>query len=166
MSLVTTLIDSPLGAIRACANGGKICALWFEDARGVKGMSGAVEADAEVFERLRKWLALYFRGSRDLPTIPLLIDGTPFQKRVCDELIKIPYGATTTYGAIARAIADERGIPKMSAQAVGQAVGANPISLIIPCHRVLGAHEAITGYGGGLWRKRFLLALEGADHKG
>lgn len=108
------------------------------------------------------WLDAYFAGekpsSKDLPINP---KGTAFQKLVWNELLKIPYGKTTTYGQIAAKLAQQLGKPRMSAQAVGGAVGRNPISIIVPCHRVLGANGALTGYAGGVERKKWLLAHEG-----
>lgn len=107
------------------------------------------------------WLDAYFRG--DVPDIHVRLHpiGTPFQMSVWDEIGRIPYGGTTTYGAIARTIAERRGIPRMSAQAVGNAVGKNPIAIIIPCHRVIGSDGSMTGYAGGVDRKIALLTIEG-----
>lgn len=109
-----------------------------------------------VFEETRRWLEGYFLGNpSDISSLPLSPAGTPFQLRVWEILKTIPYGKTTTYGAIAKQIS-----PTMSAQAVGQAVGKNPISIIIPCHRVVGADGGLTGYAGGLNNKKWLLAHE------
>ena len=110
------------------------------------------------------WLDQYFSGSAPSPTtLPLSPAGTPFRLRVWNHLCRISYGQTTTYGAIARQIAYENNIPRMSPQAIGSAVGRNPISIIIPCHRVVGANGSLTGYAAGTDIKRRLLALEGND---
>ena len=121
-----------------------------------------LESALPVFEQTRLWLDVYFNGERPDFTPPLSFDATPFRETVWQVLLAIPYGQTTTYAAIARAIAAQRG-SAMSAQAVGGAVGHNPISLIVPCHRVVGAQGNLTGYAGGLDRKIKLLALEGID---
>ena len=108
----------------------------------------------------RRWLDIYFAGNEPDFTPPLHPIGTPFRMAVWRILLEIPYGVTTTYGAIAKRLAKERGLPQMSAQAIGSAVGRNPISLIIPCHRVIGRNGRLTGYAGGLHRKASLLAME------
>lgn len=110
--------------------------------------------DLPVFQETRRWLDLYFSGKKPEFTPPLKPQGTPFQQKVWHELLTIPYGETTTYGAIARRI-DCR-----SAQAIGQAVHNNPIAIIIPCHRVIGADGSLTGYASGLEVKQQLLQLE------
>ena len=109
-----------------------------------------------------RWLDLYFAGRRPSPDpLPLAPSGTPFRQAVWRILLEIPYGETTSYGAIASRMAREQGVEIISARAVGGAVGHNPISLIIPCHRVIGKHGDLTGFGGGLDRKRWLLIHEG-----
>lgn len=122
--------------------------------------------DLPLFNALRAWLTIYFSGKDPVAAHcaapPLSVRGSAFQERVWDLLLRIPYGMTTTYGALAAVVAAKRRIPVMAAQAVGGAVGRNPISIVIPCHRVVGSHGGLTGYGGGLERKRFLLNLEGA----
>ena len=120
------------------------------------------EMPVPVFEQTAKWLDIYFRGGIPDFTPPLHLHGTPFRREVWDILRTIPYGRTVSYGDIARQLADRRGIPRMSSQAVGGAVGHNPVSLIVPCHRVIGTGGNLTGYGGGLWRKKELLLLEGS----
>ncbi len=119
-----------------------------------------------VFDETRSWLNEYFDGKnpRFTPKIDVSFL-TSFQKQVSDIMREIPYGETTTYGEIAKNVAKTRGIERMSAQAVGGAVGANPICIIIPCHRVLGANGFITGYSGGLENKRSLLKLENVPFK-
>ena len=108
-----------------------------------------------------KWLDAYFRGENPLVTVPLSLEGTEFQKQIWNLLLTIPYGKTRTYGDIAREMAALSGKEKMSAQAVGQAVGRNPISILIPCHRVVGTKGKLTGYAGGLENKIRLLRHEG-----
>ncbi|WP_299189708.1 methylated-DNA--[protein]-cysteine S-methyltransferase [uncultured Campylobacter sp.] len=119
-----------------------------------------------VFDQTRRWLDLYFSGREPGFTPALNPAGSAFRRAVWEILLKIPYGKTTTYGQIAREIAAVRGLAKMSAQAVGGAVGHNEISIIIPCHRVIGAHGNLTGYAGGIDRKIKLLQLEGVDMQG
>lgn len=118
--------------------------------------------DHPVFEKLRFWLRCYFSGENQELGIPLAPEGSPFQSAVWEMLVQIPYGELTTYGALAKRLAKKRGVAFMSAQAVGGAVGHNPISLLIPCHRVVGATGALTGYAGGIDKKKALLRLEGA----
>ena len=117
--------------------------------------------DLPLFRETKRWLDVYFGGRQPDFTPPCSMRGiTPFRQDVVDEMLKIPFGETVTYGEIARAIAARRGRKTMSAQAVGGAVGWNPICLIVPCHRVIGADGSMTGYGGGLENKIALLALE------
>ena len=124
------------------------------------------EKNLVVFDQTRRWLDLYFSG-REPGFMPALNPvGSAFRRAVWEILLKIPYGKTTTYGQIAGEIAAARGLAKMSAQAVGGAVGHNEISIIIPCHRVIGAHGNLTGYAGGIDRKIKLLKLEGVDMRG
>ena len=113
-----------------------------------------------VFARTSDWLALYFSGRDPGFLPPLRPEGTPFRRAVWKELLRIPYGQTASYGALAAALEAQSGAGRVSARAVGGAVGHNPISLLIPCHRVVGANGALTGYAGGLERKRLLLRLE------
>ena len=115
-----------------------------------------------VFEETCRWLECYFDGRMPDFTPPLAPQGTPFQQAVWELLRDIPYGGTMSYGQIATRLAADRGLRRMSAQAIGGAVGHNPIALIIPCHRVIGADGRLTGYAAGLDRKAALLALEGA----
>ena len=113
-----------------------------------------------IFELTFQWLDTYFNGKEPDFTPPLSLYGTPFQKMVWEILLTIPYGQTMTYGDIAKRIAEQKGIARMSAQAVGGAVGRNPISIIIPCHRVIGTNGSLTGYAGGIGKKIYLLNLE------
>jgi methylated-DNA-[protein]-cysteine S-methyltransferase len=111
---------------------------------------------------LRHWLCRYFAGEAPVVDFALAPRGTPFQEAVWGLLLEIPYGGLTTYGAMARRMAAKMGVKSMSAQAVGGAVGHNPISIVIPCHRVVGSNGSLTGYAGGIDRKTLLLRLEGA----
>lgn len=154
---------SPLGEILLASDGEAITGLWFLGAKYfARGLdSAARERDLPVFQSAKAWLDAYFAGREPGALPPLRPAGTAFQQQVWDLLLQIPYGATTTYGALARRLAEGRG--RVSAQAVGGAVGHNPISLLIPCHRVVGAGGSLTGYAGGVDKKLALLRLEGAD---
>lgn len=154
--------DSPLGDILLAADEAGLTGLWFE---GQRHYAATLPEDVQTKETPalmegRRWLDIYFAGNEPDFTPPLHPIGTPFRMAVWKILLEIPYGATTTYGAIAKRLAKERGLPQMSAQAIGSAVGRNPISLIIPCHRVIGRNGRLTGYAGGLHRKAYLLSLE------
>ncbi len=124
------------------------------------------EKNLAVFDQTKRWLDLYFSGREPGFTPALNPVGSAFRRAVWEILLKIPYGKTTTYGQIAREIAAARGLAKMSAQAVGSAVGHNEISIIIPCHRVVGTHGSLTGYAGGIDRKIKLLQPGGVDMRG
>lgn len=118
------------------------------------------EGRTPILEEAEKWLDIYFGGNAPEFTPPLDLQGSEFCREVWDILMRIPYGKTVTYGDIARMLAEKKGLAKMSAQAVGGAVGHNKISLIIPCHRVIGSDGSLTGYSGGIEKKAALLALE------
>lgn len=158
-------VSSPLGAITLRSDGEALTGLWFEHDKhyGDNDIAGAKEADLAVFLQAEQWLAEYFSGKEPQVKVPLKFSGTPFQLLVWEILQKIPYGKLTTYGDIAKAIASHKGLKRMSAQAVGGAVGRNPLCIIIPCHRVVGANGSLTGYGGGIKRKVALLELEKVD---
>ena len=147
-----------------CGNDKALTGLWFEGPRdGWRNMRGCELRETPVFRDTRRWLDVYFAGNDPSFTPNYRIEGlTPFRQAVIDEMLRIPYGATVSYGDIAKVIARKRG-SRVSAQAVGGAVGWNPICIIIPCHRVIGADGSLTGYGGGLKNKVSLLAHEGAD---
>ena len=147
--------DSPIGKLLLQSDGEHLMGLWFGK------VSAPVQAEGAVIEKAKRWLDGYFRGETAASDIPLLPQGTAFQKQVWQILLSIPYGQTRTYGDIAREMAIRTGKRKMSAQAVGQAVGRNPVSIIIPCHRVIGAGGRLTGYAGGLEAKQWLLHHEG-----
>ncbi len=160
--------NSPLGAITLACDGEHITGLWFN---GQRHFGNILPRETEqkgmpLFRDAKRWLDIYFSGREPDFLPPLRYDSTPFRKAVCDIMLTIPYGKTITYGEIAEIIAKQKGIEKMSAQAVGGAVGHNPISLLIPCHRVVGTNGSLTGYGGGIERKVKLLELEHTDMSG
>ena len=158
-------LKSPLGDMTASAEDNKITGLWFDGQKYYpKDTSSWVfEPEHPVFIRLHQWLEDYFKGKKNLALPELQPKGTEFQKAVWEVLLQIPYGSITTYGEIAKKIAASRGLDTMSAQAVGGAVGHNPVSILIPCHRVVGTNGSLTGYAGGLDRKTALLQLEQVD---
>ena len=170
----TTTYSSPIGEILLAADETGLIGLWFKGqkyyARNLDQDYDNKKYDAEEYEskelpffsEARRWLDIYFSGREPDFMPPLHLLGTPFQKEVWEILRTIPYGETTTYGEIAEKIAQKRGLPHMSAQAVGSAVGHNDLSLLIPCHRVIGASGSLTGYAGGIDKKIYLLKLEGA----
>jgi len=147
---------SPVGRLRLIGCGEQLVAIWFEHGRDSrKADPGLVEASSPVLERTRQQLEEYFRGERREFDLPLAPEGTEFQQRVWQSLLGIRYGTTTSYGALANSL----GNPKAS-RAVGLANGSNPIPIVIPCHRVIGANGTLTGFGGGLPVKSALLELE------
>lgn len=157
--------SSPLGEILLAADDIGLTGVWFY---GQKYFAHnlpeeSTEGTVPALIRAKEWLDIYFGGDEPNFTPPLHIIGTDFQREVWDILLKIPYGETVTYGEIARELAEKKGCAKMSAQAVGGAVGHNNIPIIIPCHRVVGASGNLTGYAGGIDRKVALLTLEKAD---
>ena len=160
----TSHYQSPLGAILLAADERGLTGLWFE---GQKYFALYLDKEHEerevpVFAQAKKWLDVYFSGREPEIQVPLHFTGTDFQNQVWQILCSIPYGQTMTYGEIARELAARRGTKSMSAQAVGGAVGHNEISIIVPCHRVVGASGSLTGYAGGIDKKIALLKLEGA----
>ena len=149
--------DSPVGKLLLTWEDDGLTGIWFDRALPTQGTS----ADHPILENTNRWLDAYFCGENPPMEIPLVLEGTAFQKQVWQLLLKIPYGQTKTYGALARELASLTGKETMSAQAVGQAVGRNPISILIPCHRVVGTRGKLTGYAGGMDRKIWLLRREG-----
>ncbi|MDO5545137.1 MAG: methylated-DNA--[protein]-cysteine S-methyltransferase [Eubacteriales bacterium] len=143
---------SPVGTLYLTADAGGLTGIWMHPKK---------TEDHPVLVQAKLWLDSYFSGNPVGCSFPLNPHGTAFQQQVWDILLTIPYGQTTTYGAIAREMAVRMGKEKMSAQAVGQAVGANPIDILIPCHRVVGANGKLTGYAEGLDKKEWLLRHEG-----
>ena len=150
--------DSPLGEILLFSDGEALTGLYLP---GQQARYEGTEGDSPVFDKVKDWLDAYFRGEDPEICFSLAPQGTLFQKMVWDILLTIPRSQTRSYGSIAREMARRMGKEKMSAQAVGQAVGSNPISVIIPCHRVVGANGQLTGYAGGLDKKIWLLKHEG-----
>lgn len=161
----TAHYDSPLGGITIASDGKALIGLWFD---GQKYYADALDAEYEdtelpIFEQTRKWLDIYFSGKDPGFHPPVRMKTTEFRKTVWEIMLSIPYGQTMTYGEIAGITAERRGIERMSAQAVGGAVGHNSISLVIPCHRVVGTDGSLTGYAGGITKKVRLLEMEGVD---
>lgn len=164
----STNYSSPVGLITlACDVGGNLVGLWFD---GQKYYGGAIlesmieKGDMPVFNLVKNWLDRYFDGKKpSISELPISPIGGEFRKKVWGILCEIPYGQTITYGDIAKKIAAQTGKKSMSSQAVGGAVGHNPISIIIPCHRVVGTGGGLTGYAGGIAVKKALLKLEGVD---
>ena len=158
---------SPIGNMQLAAEDTGLTGLWFE---GQKYFALHLDKEHEekeipLFEKVKEWLDIYFSGKEPDFAVPLHFTGTDFQKAVWEILCTIPYGQTMTYGEIAKQIAAKKGLPRMSAQAVGGAVGHNEISIIVPCHRVVGANGSLTGYAGGIEKKELLLKLEKVDMK-
>ncbi len=153
---------SPLGNIFLAADSMGLTGLWFEGQKycALYLDKAHKELELPIFAEIKHWLALYFSGRKPDFTPPLHFTGTAFQNEVWEILCTIPYGQTVTYGNIAKQLAVKKGIAHMSAQAVGGAVGRNKISIIVPCHRVVGANGSLTGYAGGLDKKTTLLQLE------
>lgn len=154
---------SPLGELTLASDGESLTMLDFpsQDDSGKEVLSEENEREIPVFAEVRKWLDIYFSGKEPDFMPKLSLHGSEFQLEVWECLRKIPYGQVVAYGDIAGEIARKRGIEKMSAQAVGGAVGRNPIGILVPCHRVIGKNGSLTGFGGGLWRKEELLRIEG-----
>lgn len=152
---------SPLGAITIASNGSELTGLWFNGQKYFADtLGGEHEAKSlPVFEETQRWLDIYFSGRNPNFVPPLKLCASTFRMQVWETLKGIPYGQTVTYGEIAR-ILEEKNCKRMSAQAVGGAVGHNPISIIVPCHRVVGANGSLTGYAGGIEKKIRLLELE------
>ena len=156
---------SPIGVILLAADDAGLTGLWFEGSKyfAAELPKAHIEQDTPVLLKTIQWLDVYFAGKEPDFTPPLHLIGSDFRKAVWNILLSIPYGRTMTYGQIAKQLAKNTGIDKMSAQAVGGAVGHNPISIIVPCHRVVGTNGSLTGYAGGLDKKIALLELEKAD---
>ena len=156
------LYISQLGSITLASDGKSLTGLWFDGQKHFPHnlVSESTKAELPIFMQACNWLDIYFGGKEPSFTPPISLHTTPFRKTVYDILLTIPYGQTMTYGEIASILAEQQGVKRMSAQAVGSAVGHNPISIIIPCHRVVGADGSLTGYAGGLDKKTALLKLE------
>ena len=157
--LYTCFYKSPLGGITMASDGTALTGLWFDGQKYfAEGLTETAAAKTlPVFDEAVRWLDIYFSGRRPDFTPPLNLEGTAFRKEVWQQLLQIPYGQ------LAAQLAAHNGLKRMSAQAVGGAVGHNPISIIVPCHRVVGTGGNLTGYAGGLAKKLALLKLEGID---
>ena len=158
---------SPVGNLLLAERNGQLIGVWIE---GQKYYCDSLRertldfTDTPILIQTKRWFDRYFNGERpEISELPLAPEGSDFRKTVWQTLCEIPYGKTVSYGELARRIADRLGLDRMSAQAVGGAVGHNPISIIIPCHRVVGANGNLTGYAGGIQKKLQLLALEGVN---
>ena len=160
--------DSPLGVILLAADEIGLTGLWFDGQKYfARDLSAErVEQNTPILSEAKRWLDIYFAGREPDFMPPLHPIGSAFRRDVWDILLEIPYGQTTTYGEIARQLTGTAGLSRMSAQAVGGAVGHNEISIIIPCHRVVGTSGSLTGYAGGIERKVKLLELERDDMTG
>lgn len=160
-----TTYDSSFSRIYLSSDGQYLTGLWFEGSRDeVKHEKNFIDQELPIFEQTKKWLDIYFSGKEPsfVPTYRLE-HVTPFRQLVIDQMLQIPFGKVVTYRDIAENIAKIKGVDKMSAQAVGGAVGWNPICILIPCHRVVGSNGSLTGYGGGIANKIKLLENEGHD---
>lgn len=161
---------SPLGPVLLASDGESLTGLWNEGQKyfgSTMGGEAVMKKAVPVLAAAEEWLDAYFAGQRPaIASLPLAPQGSSFRKTVWEILCEIPYGGVTTYGEIAREMARRMGKASMSSQAVGGAVGHNPVSIIIPCHRVVGTNGSLTGYAGGIDRKIQLLSLEGADLSG
>lgn len=162
-----TNVQSPLGMLSIASDGENITGLWIERQKYYLGsISEKMEKkdDLPVFHNVREWLRAYFAGEKpEISKLPLRPAGSNFRQDIWQILCEIPYGEVVTYGSIAKKVAEKMGRDRMSSQAVGGAVGHNPISIIIPCHRVVGTSGSLTGYAGGIQLKIKLLEHEGVD---
>ena len=159
---------SPLGDILIAADEDGLVGLWLDSQKYFGGAlpQEPTECETPPLAEAKRWLDIYFSGREPDFTPPLHPVGSPFRQSVWEILLRIPYGRTVTYGEIARRLAEKSGRARVSAQAVGGAVGHNEISILIPCHRVVGTGGSLTGYAGGIDKKVRLLELEGADMRG
>ena len=164
MDCRTNIYASPLGNITLACQNGRLTGLWFEGQKyfGSTLTSGYSAGNAPVLDQTRTWLDCYFQGRDPGPLPPLELQGTSFQREIWELLLQIPRGQVTTYGRLAKQVAVRRGLAVLPSRAVGSAVGRNPISILVPCHRVLGSDGNLRGYAGGLDRKKALLELEKA----
>lgn len=166
--IYTQHYESPLGGILLAADETGLTGLWFDGEKYyADNLAAEHEArDTQALGAAKRWLDVYFAGKEPDFLPPLHPIGSAFRQEVWQLLLEIPYGQTTTYGALARRLAERRGLRHMSAQAVGGAVGHNEISILIPCHRVVGTSGSLTGYAGGIDKKVKLLELERTDMRG
>lgn len=157
--MVVNCYDSPIGKILIQNKGKYLTGLYIEGQKNFNTVKELQQKNA-VLEQTKTWLNIYFSGKQPDFTPPLLLESTDFRKAVWNILLTIPFGQTMTYKQIAQMIAQQRGITNMSAQAIGGAVSHNPISIIVPCHRVIGSNGSLTGYAGGIDKKEKLLSIE------
>ena len=153
---------SPLGGMTMASDGTHLTGLWFDGQKYFPARLAGEEKGLPLFGQVRTWLDAYFRGENPPVRFGVRAEGSPFRRAVWELLRAIPYGTTMTYGQLARAL-EERTGRRCAAQAVGGAVGHNPVSVVIPCHRVVGTDGSLMGYAGGTGKKYALLQLEGAD---
>lgn len=160
--MYTLHYDSPLGGILLAADDVGLTGLWFDgEPYFAEGLDPEHTAQkTPILQQAERWLEVYFSGREPGFTPPLHPMGSSFRQAVWELLLQIPYGQTTTYGALAKQLAEKQGRPRMSAQAVGGAVGHNRIAILIPCHRVVGTNGSLTGYAGGIDKKEKLLRME------
>lgn len=161
--------ESPLGAMTMAGDGEYLTGLWFDGQkydRSTINNDAVVQPRLPVFTQTAQWLDTYFEGTDPGFTPPISVEGSDFKKMVTSIMLSIPFGDTSTYARIAAEVARRTGRKQMSAQAVGGAVGRNPISLIVPCHRVLASDGSLRGYAGGVERKERLLEMEGVNVSG
>jgi methylated-DNA-[protein]-cysteine S-methyltransferase len=160
----TCTIETPMGLLLAAVEEDALIGLWFTSQKHYpKNMETWISnPDNLLFDEVKNWLIKYFKGEQSEIKFQMAPKGTDFQKIVWKFLLEIPWGETTTYGTIAKKVAITMERESMSAQAVGGAIGRNPISILIPCHRVIGADKNLTGYDGGLDKKEILLNIEKA----
>lgn len=156
---------SPLGEMRIECNETALTGCWFSGQKYERDTVGTESPDHPILLEAKNWLKSYYQGKIDTFSFDIQPEGSPFRQEVWKVLQKIPYGSTMTYSEIANMICKQSGRGRMSAQAVGGAVGHNPISIFIPCHRVIGRNGELTGYAGGIERKKALLELEGIKVK-
>ena len=165
--IYTATYKSPVGNLLIAAKDNKLIGLWIENQKYYLSdfkEEMAEREDIEILTKTKSWLDRYFnREKPDINELDINLIGSEFRKSVWEILKTIPYGKVVTYNDIAKKIAEQKGISKMSAQAIGEAVGHNPISIIVPCHRVVGTNGSLTGYAGGIEKKIQLLELEGID---
>ena len=158
--MTATELDTPIGKMVLAATEAALTGAWFVGQRFFGANYDMTPGDNEALRQTKGWLTAYFSGNKPDPrALPLAPVGSDFRHKVWDILLEIPYGQTVTYGNIAKELERRYGV-RVSAQAVGGAVGHNPISIIVPCHRVLGSGGALTGYAGGIEKKQWLLELE------
>ena len=161
--------DSPIGRMTMAGDGEALIGLWFDGQKYDRALIKDCETEAAelpVFDLTKKWLGIYFNGEMPDFTPPFKLSGSPFRQLIGSIMLEIPYGSVMTYGEIAAVAAARMGRDRMSAQAVGGAVGHNPISVIVPCHRVVGSDGSLTGYAGGVEKKVWLLRNEGIKPEG